>query len=490
MSRVFIPANIRPAVASEDSEEQFETTNGEVQMSARRRSIQAELEQLSGNVLTPVRWVMLLGILLSLPLPFHLTIHRDVITGVVVAYALLAAGLPRLERRPFSPYVIARLLLAADLLVSAAVVHFSGGVRSPYFGLWYVALINAALLLGPNAALGVAAGVAAVVIASDYALPGQHGARLLDLDFALGKLPFLSLIAWAAGRLAQEIRDREASRRQVERRAVTLEADEARIRSEMEIARRVQESLLPIAPTTPPGVTLASFSQPAREVGGDTYEVVTLPDGRLLAAIADVSGKGVPAALLVVAVQQGIRQFAGPDPAAVLAGVNRLLLDCTPDEMFVTAACVVLDPRDGSAVAAAAGHPPPFWWDQAHQRLVPIAARGPVLGLLPEWEWSGTTEQWQMAPGDTLLLYTDGVPDAKIAANERLGEERLAQVLGRTAPEGAVEWVARLRGTLAGCVERPDDVTAVAIAWVPVTAARGRQPPAAHAARQAGRLAA
>src|SRR5207249_1122529 len=137
-----------------------------------------------------------------------------------------------------------------------------------------------------------------------------------------------------------------------------------------------------------------------------------------LLAIADVCGKGVPAALLTVAVQQGIRQFAGPDPAAVLAGVNRLLLENIPDDMFVTAACVVLDPRDGSAVAAAAGHPPPLWWDATEGRLRPIAASGVSLGLLPDW--SGATQRFRLAPGDALILYTDGLLDLKIRAEERL----------------------------------------------------------------------
>jgi serine phosphatase RsbU (regulator of sigma subunit) len=457
-------------------------------MSARRRTIEAELEQFSGSVLTPVRWVVLLGILASLPLHFPSQIDRSGILVAIAAYAVVAAGLPRLRRRPLTVYAIARLFLAADLLFSAAIYHFSGGVRSPYFGLWYIALIHAALLLGPNAALGISAGVAVVVIASELALPGTHGASLRTLDFSLGKLPFLLLIAWAAGRLAQEIKDREASRRHAERRALTLEAEEAQIRNEMEIARQVQESLLPIAPSTPPEVTLASFSRPAREVGGDTYDVVELPDGRLLVAIADVSGKGVPAALLTAAIQQGFRQYAGPDPAAVLAGVNRLLLENTPDEMFVTATCIVIDPRTGVAAAAGAGHPPPLWWDGAHQRLVPVPASGLPLGLMPEW--SGTTERWQMAPGDTLLLYTDGVLDAKVSERERLGEERLATLLARAAPESAQEWVDRLRQALNRCVEWPDDVTIVAMGWAPGATVREQQPPASHGARRADRLAA
>jgi serine phosphatase RsbU (regulator of sigma subunit) len=453
-------------------------------MNARRRSIEAELEQVSGHVLTPVRWVVLLGILISLPFIGHLKFYSPAIVVAAVGYAVLAAGLPRLHGRPFTLYAIARLLLMADLLFCAAIFHLSDGVRSPYFGLWYLVLIHAALLLGPNEAVGISVGVAALIIASEWLMPGRNGAGLRTLDFSMGKLPFLPLIAWTAGRLAQEIRDREAARRQVERRALTLEAEEARLRQEMEFARRVQESLLPMNPSPPPGLTLATFAQPAREVGGDTYDLIPLPEGQLLIAVADVSGKGVPAALLVVAVQQGFRQYAEPDPAAVLAGVNRLLLANTPEEMFVTAACVVIDPCTGVAAAAAAGHPPPLSWDGAHQRLQAIPCRGMTLGLVPEW--SGTTERWQMAPGDTLLLYTDGVLDAKLDEHERLGEERLAERLGQAAPASAQEWVDRLCQMLHGCQEWPDDVTAVAIRWSPAPAAWERQPLTPGVTSQAG----
>src|SRR4029077_10605450 len=106
----------------------------------------------------------------------------------------------------------------------------------------------------------------------------------------------------------------------------------------------------------------------------DIYDLVELPDGRLLVAIADVCGQGLPAALLSVAVQHRIRQFAQPDPAAVLAGVNQLLFEKAPDDMFATAACVVIDPRDGSAAAAGARHPPPPPW--ARIRARPGAGRG------------------------------------------------------------------------------------------------------------------
>jgi serine phosphatase RsbU (regulator of sigma subunit) len=102
--------------------------------------------------------------------------------------------------------------------------------------------------------------------------------------------------------------------------------------------------------------------------------------------------------------------------------------------MFATAACVVIDPQDGSTEAAAAGHPPPLSWDHARGNPVPVCGHGPALGFGPEWR--GPTARWRLAPGDALILYTDGVLDAKWDRRERLGKKRLAELLSRTAPTG------------------------------------------------------
>jgi sigma-B regulation protein RsbU (phosphoserine phosphatase) len=228
----------------------------------------------------------------------------------------------------------------------------------------------------------------------------------------------------------------------------------------MAMARRVQQRLLPTL-NPPPGLTVAASFHPAQAVGGDIYDLFPLRDGRLLVAIADVSGHGLSAALLSVVMQQGIRCLAQPDPTAVLAGVNHLLWEASPEEMFATAVCMVIDPQDGSTAAAVAGHPPPLYWDHTRGSLVPVSGHGPALGLEPEWR--GPTERWRLAPGDALILYTDGVLDAKWTERERLGEARLAELLSRAAPAGAGEWVERLWSALESCWERPDDVTIVAI---------------------------
>lgn len=167
------------------------------------------------------------------------------------------------------------------------------------------------------------------------------------------------------------------------------------------------------------------------------------------------------AAWLGVVVQEGIRCFAQPDPAAVLAGINQMLLERGPQDMFVTAACVVIDSCDGSAAAAVAGHPPPRYWDHAQGRPMVVSDHGPARGLGPGW--GNPTVRWRLAPRDTLILYTGGVLDAKLNQTTRLGEARLAELSGWSAPASAAEWVDRVGRALEECLELLDNVFAMVL---------------------------
>src|SRR5207247_6357108 len=142
--------------------------------------------------------------------------------------------------------------------------------RSPYLGLCYLAMIHPALVLGPSLSVVVATVVVAAVLAEEFLFPtasthpfGAGTRSLLHFSVVLGKLTFLPLIAWAGGRLAQEVRERETARRLAEWRRLRLEAREERLRREMEIARHVQERLLPLTTPALPGLTLAMLSRPA-----------------------------------------------------------------------------------------------------------------------------------------------------------------------------------------------------------------------------------
>src|SRR5262249_9880503 len=153
-------------------------------MDLKQRSIEMELGRAFGAVLTPVRWVILFGIVASLHPRFGLEIYRPGVLAAALVYAALAAGLPRLRGRPFSSRAVERLLLAADVLFSAAIFYASGGIRGPYFALWYFALIHAALLLGIRAGVVLAGVTAALVVLSELALPGGRD-ELRNLSHAL-----------------------------------------------------------------------------------------------------------------------------------------------------------------------------------------------------------------------------------------------------------------------------------------------------------------
>jgi sigma-B regulation protein RsbU (phosphoserine phosphatase) len=215
--------------------------------------------------------------------------------------------------------------------------------------------------------------------------------------------------------------------------------------------------------------------KPARKTSGDFYDVHPLPDGRLGLAIADVVDKGVGAALYMVLswslLRQGVREFPG-QPAQVLASVNRRLLHDTHAEEFVTVFYAVLDPVTGSLAYCNAGHNPPILFrgpqGQEIQRLV---RTGVPLGILEEAAWEEGSAQ--MAPGDVLVLHTDGIVEAEDASDAFYGEQRLLGAV-RAALDPAMERerVPRhLQDAILGDLERfvgdapqLDDITLVVLA--------------------------
>jgi len=221
-------------------------------------------------------------------------------------------------------------------------------------------------------------------------------------------------------RLAASIREQETQQRQQERNE-----------QEMQMARRIQQSFLPHTLPTPVGWQITPFYQPARDVGGDFYDALTLADGRIGLIIGDVAGKGTPAALVMATTRTMLRVAArsASGPGAALAQVNDLLGPDLPPSMYVTCFYAILDPATGWLRFANAGHEAPY---RRHDgAATELRACGMPLGLLPEshYEESEAT----LAPGDALLLYTDGVTEAHNRSREMFGEERLARLVGETA---------------------------------------------------------
>ena len=241
---------------------------------------------------------------------------------------------------------------------------------------------------------------------------------------------------------------------------------EAQLRQELLLAREIQQSFLPtdFEPLGPDGPELFARVQPAREVSGDLYDFFALPDGRLAFFLGDVSGKGMPAALFMIAVRTLIRSLAPSTsgPAELLRRLNAALCADNPTNLYVTLAHGVYDPRDGGVVLALGGHPAPLL-RRADGRIEPVDARpGLMIGNAPI-EPVYTDKALTLAPGETLILYTDGYTEAFTADREMFGVEGLCAALGgpRTAMplRQCAEEVAATVARFTGSDELQDDQT-------------------------------
>ncbi|MBD3161302.1 MAG: SpoIIE family protein phosphatase [Candidatus Eisenbacteria bacterium] len=188
-----------------------------------------------------------------------------------------------------------------------------------------------------------------------------------------------------------------------------LETKEALAR-ELIVAQTVQRQLLPQSAPSIPGVELTAAMLPCYEVGGDYYDYVSTPQGRILVAVGDVSGKGIPAAILMANVQALFRAEArdGVEPDRILEAMNRRLCEIERPERFVSFFVALLDPERGELRYSGAGHPPPLLV-RFDGSLHHLDAAGLLLGIEPEAAYPlGVV---RLRPGDLMLCYTDGIPD-------------------------------------------------------------------------------
>jgi sigma-B regulation protein RsbU (phosphoserine phosphatase) len=231
---------------------------------------------------------------------------------------------------------------------------------------------------------------------------------------------------------------------------------------ELQIAREIQASLFPPKPPEVPGFDLAAVSRPCYEVGGDSYDWIPLDGGRLALVVADVSGKGVPASLLMASVHASVRALAGTTtPARVVERLNRFLCASTPTSRFVTLFYAELDPAARRLAYVNAGHVPPYrvGRDGAAGRL---GGGGPALGLLADASYE--EGQVDLEPGEVVALVTDGVTEAAGAGEQEFGDERVCEALRRPSRDGAAAALEALVAAVddwvgaAGC---QDDLTAL-----------------------------
>ncbi len=214
---------------------------------------------------------------------------------------------------------------------------------------------------------------------------------------------------------------------------------EERLRQEaigrdLEMARRVQQGFLPAAPPTVEGYRFFDFYQPANNVGGDYYDYIELPDSRWAMLVADVSGKGISAALITAKLSAEARFFLASDgdPAAAVSKLNKAFCRGCWDDRFVTLILLVLEPASGSVTIVNAGHLPPLVRYSGRRVEMPNEEGGLPLGVDDDFRYGSS--ELQLAPGDYLAVFTDGLSEAMNADSELYGLEKLQARFGDEVP--------------------------------------------------------
>ncbi len=245
--------------------------------------------------------------------------------------------------------------------------------------------------------------------------------------------------------------------------------EKERLESELALARQIQQRLLPTIPPDVPGLQLAGISVPAREVGGDYYDFLPLSDGRLLVVMADVSGKGAPAALLMSSVRASLHSMLDDDTelAHLTARLNKFVHSSTSPSEFVTLFVGLIDGHTGRLAYVNAGHEYPFLI-RREGRLERLTEGGLMLGAFPDIRY--TEAVVHLDPGDALFLFTDGLTDAYGPEEQMFGEERCEECLrthGSRAPEQLLHaTLSSVDGFVRGA-EAVDDITLLAVRRAP-----------------------
>jgi sigma-B regulation protein RsbU (phosphoserine phosphatase) len=213
-----------------------------------------------------------------------------------------------------------------------------------------------------------------------------------------------------------------------------------------------------------PGYQISGMSRPARMVGGDYFDVITLSDGRLMLAVADVSGKGVPAAILLASVRAAVQveasRFVGEPLTALVERLNQMTYRDTSSSMFVTMIVALLDPASGGLTYCNAGHSHPMLCHPPDGHIQMLDVGGCLLGVMP----GAVFEKSQIAltPGSVLVMYSDGVTDTLNVHGEAFGTQQLSDTINshrHLSAEELLHTIDRKAQEFRGDAEPFDDFT-------------------------------
>lgn len=315
--------------------------------------------------------------------------------------------------------------------------HFGNLAAGALLALGYLAVYRFAGLLGVwFAPLGMYAVVQGLRLAD---LPAGSirwaGWETLALFGGVAAAALIVSVAGRAGDGLPILEEMEAGA------SVLPRSQRERLRAEFGLARRAQQDVLPSSPPRLEGFQVAAICEPAREVGGDLYDYLPFPGGQWGLCVADVSGKGLPAALYMTLVKGMLASAALRPPRLPLIAtrMNQAIARAGGRRVFVTLALAVLDPQHWRVEHIRAGHNPPLLWRASTGEGAFLQPRGIGLGLTagPAFESNLETDTVSLAPGDVLVLYSDGLTEDMDPAGALFGQERLLAVVRRAASAGA-----------------------------------------------------
>jgi sigma-B regulation protein RsbU (phosphoserine phosphatase) len=246
--------------------------------------------------------------------------------------------------------------------------------------------------------------------------------------------------------------------------------EKKRLDHDLEIARDIQRILLPSEAPAINGFQISGINVPARQVSGDYFDYIQVDEERLGVAIADVSGKGVPASLIMAICRSVLRAEAvrNPSPADVLRKVNRQLYPDIKEDMFISMAYLILNHRHDAVTLARAGHDAPLLYKQQSQTVTPLKPPGMVVGIDSGSVFDRLTIDFAvpLERDDCLVLYTDGVTETLNAEGDEFGVDRMMQSVRASATNGAQAIVRKIIEEVrdfTGSVPQNDDITLIAI---------------------------
>jgi serine phosphatase RsbU (regulator of sigma subunit) len=401
------------------------------------------------RILRTVRWFELLSIIVGEGLleiinrnPLSSTEARSVllVAGLIFAFNLWAGMSGHVHLIDRSTAVG----IAIDLAFFTLVVMSTGGAQSRFLGLYAVLVVCVAVQFGLHGALLAAASAAILTAVAEVLSSG--GTPDLEYD-VIWRGVYLFLLAWVAGEMTEAFHD-EADRRS------SSESARERMEGDLEAARHVQLNLLPSALPEVPGLEVAVRYEPAGAVGGDIYDFLFYGADEVGFVVADVSGHGLPAALLVSAATSAVHDAAPHPPAQMMNHLNARMLSAAGPDQFLTFVCARLNACTGKGWVINGGHPPAVII-RRNGRTESVPGGGTVVGITRDASWA---EHFiSLNKGDVLVLYSDGLMERRTSDGLFVGLDEWLQAISSVRPVGDLDAIAQKLWERSQALGRSDD---------------------------------